>query len=77
MNASAAPKYRLLAFGVTRGVLRESVSGARYLSAEAPLVVGVDRMTDRWCTGPKSRPTAPSSRAANATPMAAPASGTT
>ncbi|MDB5829338.1 MAG: feruloyl-CoA synthase [Variovorax sp.] len=47
MSTSAAPKYRSLAFGVTRGVLREGVPGTRYLSAEAPLVACTERMTDQ------------------------------
>ncbi|CAN5863463.1 feruloyl-CoA synthase [soil metagenome] len=47
MSPSATPKYRSLAFGVTRGVLREGASGARYLSAEVPLAACTERMTDR------------------------------
>ena len=47
MSTGAAPRYRSLAFGVTRGVLREGASGTRYLSAEAPLVASAERMTDR------------------------------
>ncbi|HEY1227577.1 MAG TPA: AMP-binding protein, partial [Ramlibacter sp.] len=33
----ALPRYRPLAFGVTRGVLREGAPGVRYLEAETPL----------------------------------------
>jgi len=42
-----APRYRPLAFGITRGVLREGGSGARYLEAEQPLQPYPHRMTDR------------------------------
>ncbi|KQP17632.1 feruloyl-CoA synthase [Pseudorhodoferax sp. Leaf267] len=41
------PKYRPLAFGITRGVLREGEGGVAYLSAETPLPPYAHRMTDR------------------------------
>lgn len=41
------PRYRPLAFGVTRGVLREGAPGVRYLEAEATLQPYGDRITDR------------------------------
>ncbi|MDQ7998494.1 MAG: feruloyl-CoA synthase [Pseudomonadota bacterium] len=44
---AAAPKYRPLAFGVTRGVLREGEAGVQYLAAETPLGPHAHRMTDR------------------------------
>ncbi|XXQ55730.1 feruloyl-CoA synthase [Xenophilus aerolatus] len=44
---AAAPKYRPLAFGVTRGVLREGEGGVQYLAAETPLGPHAHRMTDR------------------------------
>ncbi len=47
------PRYRPLAFGITRGVLTEGAPGVRYLKAETPLAPYVDRMTDRlkhWAT---------------------------
>ncbi len=40
-------RYRTLAFGVTRGVLREGPPGTRYLQAETPLAACGGRMTDR------------------------------
>ncbi|VTU36689.1 feruloyl-CoA synthase [Variovorax sp. PBL-E5] len=40
-------KYRPLAFGVTRAVLREGAPGVRYLQAEIALAPYGDRMTDR------------------------------
>ena len=46
-ETSPAPKYRPLAFGITRGVLREGEGGVTYLSAEAPLPPYAHRMTDR------------------------------
>ncbi|MBU1440052.1 MAG: feruloyl-CoA synthase [Gammaproteobacteria bacterium] len=39
--------YRPLAFGVTRAVLRDGPSGARYLQADVPLAPYGERMTDR------------------------------
>ena len=45
--AATAPRYRPLAFGVTRGVLREGASGVRYLEAETPLAPYGERITDR------------------------------
>ena len=53
MTALPGPRYRPLAFGVTRGVLREGVPGTRYLMAETPLAPCGDRMIDRlvhWAT---------------------------
>jgi len=44
---AAAPAYRPLAFGVTRGVLREGGDGVQYLTAEQPLGPYPHRMTDR------------------------------
>ncbi|VTU29181.1 Long-chain-fatty-acid--CoA ligase [Variovorax sp. SRS16] len=40
-------KYRPLAFGVTRAVLREGAPGVRYLQAEIALAPYGERMTDR------------------------------
>lgn len=40
-------RYRPLAFGVTRAVLREGAPGIRYLRAEAELAPYAERMTDR------------------------------
>jgi feruloyl-CoA synthase len=40
-------RYRPMRFGVTRGVLRESAGGVRYLRAEQPLEPHARRMTDR------------------------------
>ncbi|HEY2257774.1 MAG TPA: feruloyl-CoA synthase [Variovorax sp.] len=42
-----AIRYRPLAFGVTRAVLREGAPGTRYLQAETPLAGYCERMTDR------------------------------
>jgi len=42
-----APRYRPLAFGITRGVLREGDGGVQYLQAEQPLGVYAHRMTER------------------------------
>ncbi|RZM21124.1 MAG: feruloyl-CoA synthase, partial [Sphingomonas sp.] len=47
MTAQPGPRYRPLAFGVTRGVLRDGVPGTRYLMAETPLQGCCDRMIDR------------------------------
>ena len=41
-----AARYRPLAFGITRAVLRDGASGARYLEAELPLAPYGLRMTD-------------------------------
>ncbi|MDM0012386.1 feruloyl-CoA synthase [Variovorax sp. J22P168] len=46
-TSPAAPRYRTLAFGITRAVLSEGVPGTRYLKAEATLAPYVGRMTDR------------------------------
>ena len=46
-NPTAAPRYRTLAFGITRAVLTEAPSGARYLKAEAELGPYPERMSDR------------------------------
>ena len=43
----AAPKYRPLAFGVTRAALRDGAAGVRYVQAEAALPPYAHRMTDR------------------------------
>ncbi len=50
MSAAAArmPRYRPLAFGITRAVLREGAAGTRYLTAEATLGEHARRMTDRF-----------------------------
>ncbi len=45
--APAAPRYRPLAFGITRAVLRQGAPGTRYLEAEQPLAPYAHRMTDR------------------------------
>ncbi|ATA56593.1 feruloyl-CoA synthase [Variovorax boronicumulans] len=42
-----AVRYRPLAFGVTRAVLRDGAPGTRYLTAETPLQAYRERMTDR------------------------------
>lgn len=55
---TAAPKYRPLAFGVTRGIVRDGQAGTRYLRADRPLVSDVKRITDRliyWATIAPSR----------------------
>jgi len=44
---NTAVRYRPLAFGVTRAVLREGAPGTRYLQAEARLGPYAERMTDR------------------------------
>ncbi|MEO5738460.1 MAG: feruloyl-CoA synthase [Variovorax sp.] len=46
-NTAPAPRYRTLAFGITRAVLTEAPSGARYLKAEAELGPYPERMSDR------------------------------
>ncbi|CAN7250062.1 feruloyl-CoA synthase [Variovorax sp. LjRoot84] len=43
----SAVRYRPLAFGVTRAVVREGAPGTRYLQAETPLAPYCERMTDR------------------------------
>ena len=47
MTSASTPRYRPLAFGVTRGVLREGANGVRYLEAETPLEPFGERITDR------------------------------
>ncbi|AMM25336.1 feruloyl-CoA synthase [Variovorax sp. PAMC 28711] len=47
MTAAPGVRYRPLAFGVTRGVLRDGAPGTRYLMAETPLAPCCDRMIDR------------------------------
>ncbi len=42
-----APRYRPLAFGITRGVVREGEAGVQYLQADQPLGAYAHRMTDR------------------------------
>jgi len=44
---TAAPKYRPLAFGVTRVQVREADGGVQYLRAEQPLAPFCERMSDR------------------------------
>ena len=44
---TATPKYRPLAFGVTRVQVREADGGVQYLSAEQPLAPFGERMSDR------------------------------
>jgi len=44
---AAPPKYRPLAFGVTRATLHETMDGTQYLMAEQPLQAFGDRMSDR------------------------------
>ena len=56
---AAAPKYRPLAFGVTRGVLREGEGGVQYLAAETPLGPHAHRMTDRLVYWAAMAPAAP------------------
>ena len=43
----ALPRYRALAFGVTRATVRTTAEGVRYVQAEAPLPPYAHRMTDR------------------------------
>ena len=43
----AGARYRPLAFGVTRAVLRDGAPGVRYLRADQPLGPYAERMTDR------------------------------
>lgn len=43
----AEPRYRALAFGVTRAVLREGAAGVQYLSAQQELQPYAERITDR------------------------------
>ena len=48
-----APRYRPLAFGITRGVVRDGEAGVQYLQADQPLGAYAHRMTDRlvhWAT---------------------------
>ena len=40
-----APRYRPLAFGITRGVLREGDGGVQYLQADQSLGAYAHRMT--------------------------------
>jgi feruloyl-CoA synthase len=48
MSTAVKPRYRPLAFGVTRAVLRDGPGGARYVRAEVPLDTNyARRMTDR------------------------------
>ncbi|MDR6858331.1 feruloyl-CoA synthase [Variovorax guangxiensis] len=49
-------RYRPLAFGVTRAVLREGAPGTRYLQAETQLAPYAERMTDRLCHWAKAAP---------------------
>ena len=42
-----APRYRPLAFGVTRVALRDGAAGTRYMLADQPLQVYAHRITDR------------------------------
>ncbi|NDZ14927.1 feruloyl-CoA synthase [Variovorax sp. WS11] len=49
-------RYRPLAFGVTRAVLREGAPGTRYLRAEAQLAPYAERMTDRLCHWAEAAP---------------------
>ena len=47
------PRYRPLAFGVTRGLRRDTPEGTTYLQAEQPLPPFPHRLTDRllhWAT---------------------------
>lgn len=46
-QGAALPKYRALAFGVTRASIREAAGGVRYVQAETPLAPYAHRMTDR------------------------------
>ena len=46
-SSNALPKYRPLAFGVTRVHLRQGDAGVQYLSAETPLEPFGERMSDR------------------------------
>jgi len=54
MNTSV--RYRPLAFGVTRAVLREGAPGTRYLRAETQLAPYAERMTDRLCHWAEAAP---------------------
>ena len=44
---TALPRYRALAFGVTRGLRRDAPDGTTYLQAEQPLAPHAHRLTDR------------------------------
>lgn len=44
---ASSPRYRPLAFGVTRGVLRDGAKGVRYLEAETQLQPFDERITNR------------------------------
>jgi feruloyl-CoA synthase len=46
MSATTAPRYRPLAFGVTRVQVRDGADGVRYLRAEQDLQPCTERMTD-------------------------------
>ncbi|RCW75540.1 feruloyl-CoA synthase [Pseudorhodoferax soli] len=46
-QGAALPKYRALAFGVTRASVRTTADGVRYVQAETPLAPYAHRMTDR------------------------------
>jgi feruloyl-CoA synthase len=46
-QGAALPKYRALAFGVTRASVRSTAEGVRYVQAETPLGPYAHRMTDR------------------------------
>ncbi|WP_295852364.1 feruloyl-CoA synthase [uncultured Xylophilus sp.] len=44
---AATPRYRPLAFGITRARLTDGAPGVRYLEADVPLGAHAERMTDR------------------------------
>jgi feruloyl-CoA synthase len=46
-GAASTPRYRPIAFGVTRATLRDGAQGVQYLAAERPLAHYAHRMTDR------------------------------
>ena len=46
-QGAALPKYRALAFGVTRASVRTTADGVRYVQADTPLAPYAHRMTDR------------------------------
>ncbi|OSZ67775.1 feruloyl-CoA synthase [Hydrogenophaga sp. IBVHS2] len=47
MSTATLPRYRTLAFGVTRGLRRDTPDGTTYLQAEQPLPPFPHRLTDR------------------------------
>ena len=55
-TAAAQPRYRPLAFGVTRVATRQGEGGIEYLSADVPLQAFCERMSDRLLHWARSAP---------------------